>query len=99
MTTSAVPDLPALCIQEGIDCHVCTSSTARELARACPGLPGQLITRLFVQIHTYEACARMHTNFTRAYMGPAEMEVDEIGQTETRKPIGVCHSLTATAAA
>lgn len=66
MTTTA-NHLPDLCVQEGLDCTVCTSSTARELARACPGLPHKLVTQLFVQIHTHPACARMHGNFAQAY--------------------------------
>lgn len=61
------PSVPELCVQEGLDCITCTSSTARELARACPGLPGKLVTQLFVQIHTHAACGRMHRNFAQAY--------------------------------
>lgn len=65
--TNSAHDLPELCSQEGLDCTACTSSTARELARACPGLPGSLVARLFVQIHVHQECARMHGNFARAY--------------------------------
>ena len=72
MTRSAEQPLPDICIQESLDCHSCTASTARELARACPGLPGKLVTQLFVQIHVHSACARMHANFARAYSGVLE---------------------------
>jgi hypothetical protein len=82
-----------LCIQEAIDCHACTSSSAQELARACPGLPGKLITRLFVQIHTYPACGLMHANFTRAYIEAGTASPD------AKKAMGVCGQLAATAAA
>jgi hypothetical protein len=66
MTTPA-SNLPQICIEVGLDCYTCTSSTARELAQACPGLPGRLVAQLFVQIHTHAACASMHRHFARAY--------------------------------
>jgi hypothetical protein len=66
MTTSA-SNLPPVCVEVGLDCYTCTASTARELAKACPGLPGKLVAQLFVQIHTHPACARMHRNFAQAY--------------------------------
>jgi hypothetical protein len=68
-TESASPgtSMPDLCVQEGIDCTSCTRSTARELARACPGLPVRMVAQLFVQIHVHAACVRMHRNFTDAY--------------------------------
>ena len=66
MTTPA-SNLPQICIEVGLDCYTCTSSTARELAQACPGLPGRLVAQLFVQIHTHTACASMHRHFARAY--------------------------------
>jgi len=95
MSRATQPDLPALCRQEALDCHSCTSSTAKEVARACPGMPRKLITRLFVQIHTYPACSRMHANFARAYL-----EAGETGAApEIKKPIGVCQPIAATAAA
>jgi hypothetical protein len=93
MTRSAAPDLPAFCSREEIDCQACTCSSGEELARACPGLPGKLITRLFVQIHTYPACGLMHANFMRAYI-----ETDA-ASLATKKAMGVCGGLAATAAA
>lgn len=93
MTRSSAPDLPAFCIQEHIDCNICTSSTAKELARACPGLPGKLVTRLFVQIHTYPACGDMHANFTRAYIE------EDTASLDAKKPMGISGRLAATAAA
>ncbi len=95
MSRTAALDPPATCVQEPVNCQSCTQSTARELALACPGLPGKLITRLFVQIHTYPACSRMHANFTRAYM--------EAGATDEtlkmKKPMGTCRPIAATAVA
>jgi hypothetical protein len=93
MTRASAPDLPALCIQEAIDCQECSSSTAKELARACPGLPGKLITRLFVQIHTYPACGLMHANFTRAYI------TTDTAPLPAKKAMGLCGGLAAIAAA
>ncbi len=82
--------MPDLCVQEGVDCTSCTSSTARELARACPGLPVRVVAQLFVQIHVHAACVRMHRNFTNAYAEAleaarplAKSAVAEIG-----RPIG-----------
>lgn len=95
MTRSAEQALPDICIQEGMNCHSCTASTARELARACPGLPGKLITQLFVQIHVHSACARMHANFTRAYSEEMEISVAPA----IKKPMGTRRPIAATAAA
>jgi len=86
--------LPEICLQEGLDCGSCTASTARELARACPGLPGRMVAQLFVQIHTHAACARMHRNFARAY----EEALEANRPAEMKKPMGV-RPLTAAAAA
>ena|SRR5580704_11641475 len=94
MTSYAEQHLPDICVQEGMDCNSCTSSTARELARACPSLPTKLITQLFVQIHTYSACARMHANFTRAYA--EAMETAEV--LPIKKPMGTCRTLAAATA-
>jgi hypothetical protein len=95
MSRAAEPDLSALCIQEIVDCQSCTASTARELARACPGLPRKLVTQLFVQIHTYPACGRMHANFAQSYA--------EAGKTgaalEIKQPMGAGRPLAATTAA
>jgi hypothetical protein len=94
MSRAAVPDKPALCLQEAIDCHSCTASTARELARACPSLPNKLISRLFVQIHTHAACARMHANFTRAYI-----EAGELAAASGKKSMGAPQPMARTAVA
>ena len=64
-------DLPPACVETGLDCESCTEASARELARACPGLRGTLVRQLFVQIHVYSACSRMHANFARAYAAAA----------------------------
>jgi hypothetical protein len=81
--------MPHLCIQEGLDCITCTGSTARELARACPGLPAKLVAQLFVQIHVHPACARMHRNFTQAYAGALESvrPLAKPAAIETRTPL------------
>ena len=60
-------DYPRLCHEVGLDCETCTSETARQLAKACKGLRGKLIGQLFVQIHPYSACARMHGHFAASY--------------------------------
>jgi hypothetical protein len=58
---------PKLCAEVGLSCEECTSETARQLAKACKGLHGKMIGQLFVQIHTYKACARMHRHFAASY--------------------------------
>jgi hypothetical protein len=67
MTASPQHDFPALCVEVGLNCESCTEASARELSASCPGLPGKLVSQLFVQIHVYPACLRMHGNFARAY--------------------------------
>jgi hypothetical protein len=51
----------------GLNCESCTEASARQLRASCPNLPNKLVSQLFVQIHVYPACSRMHGNFTRAY--------------------------------
>ena len=95
MSMSPPHDLPDICVQEALDCTSCTSATARELARACPGLPGKLVAQLFVQIHAYSACARMHRNFAQAYaeaIAPAEPIIP-------KKGMGIAPLIAAVAAA
>ena len=99
MNTSVVPDIPAMCVQEGLDCRVCTSSSARELAKACPGLPEKLVTRLFVQIHTDAACAPMHSNFARAYIEANRAAAEDNDLNGMKKSMGVCRTMAASAAA
>ena len=60
-------EYPQACVEAGVNCENCTSATARELARACPGLPPSKVAQLFVQIHVHSACSRMHRHFGRAY--------------------------------
>lgn len=60
-------DYPHLCREVGLNCESCTEASARELARACPGLRGKMIGQLFVQIHPHSACSAMHGHFARAY--------------------------------
>ncbi len=88
-------NLPQLCIEVGLDCVTCTSSTARELARACPGLPGKLVAQLFVQIHTHSACAQMHRNFAQAYDAAQE----DVLMTPKRMPVASARTARAAAAA
>ena len=65
--TSPDHDYPRLCLEVGLTCESCTESSARALARVCPGLRGKMIGQLFVQIYTRSACAPMLTSFERAY--------------------------------
>ena len=87
--TLTASNLPQICIEAGVNCETCTGHTAKELARACPGLPGKLVAQLFVQIHTYSACARMHRHFAQAYseaLEPASPVAKGPG-IETRRPL------------
>jgi hypothetical protein len=59
---------PNICLEVGLGCAACTSSSAREVARLVKGLRGKAIAQLFVQIHSYPECARMHAHFAAAYM-------------------------------
>jgi hypothetical protein len=63
---------PNICEEVGLGCEECTSSTAREVARVCKGLRGKAVAQLFVQIHSYPACAQMHANFAAAYRAASE---------------------------
>ena len=74
MNTSPGVDYPQACVETGLNCENCTSATARELARACPGLPPSSIAQLFVQIHVHSACSRMHRHFAKAYGEAAPIE-------------------------
>jgi hypothetical protein len=82
-------DYPHLCIKVGLNCESCTEATARELARACPGLRGGAVGQLFVQIHTHAACAHMHAHFARAYADASLVPV--------RKPVGMVRRMAAVA--
>lgn len=75
MTLTSKHDYPALCVEVGLNCESCTEASARELARACPDLPGKSVKQLFVQIHEYPACLPMRGNFFKAY---AEASVTKI---------------------
>jgi hypothetical protein len=63
---------PAICEEVGLGCEECTTSSAREVARVCKGLRGKAVAQLFVQIHSYPACARMHGHFSAAYRAASE---------------------------
>ena len=78
MNPSTRNDPPALCVEVGLNCESCTQASARELAQACPELPGKLVKQLFVQIHAYSACTRMYGNFSRAYAAALEPNVQAI---------------------
>jgi len=67
MDFSPANNYPQLCFEVGLTCDECTTGTARQLAAMCKGLRGKMIGQLFVQIHPYSACARMHANFAHAY--------------------------------
>ena len=42
---------PNVCIEVGLTCEVCTSHTAREVARLCKGLRGKMLGQMFVQLY------------------------------------------------
>jgi hypothetical protein len=67
MNTSPSETYPQLCISVGLTCEICTTETARQLARTCKGLRGKMIGQLFVQIYPQPACAKMHTQFAAKY--------------------------------
>ena len=67
MHTPPSDNYPQLCSEVGLTCESCTSETARQLARVCKGLRGNMISQLFVQIYPQSACARMHGHFTASY--------------------------------
>jgi len=75
MHSSNQNDPAALCVELGLNCESCTAASARELAQACPELPGKLVKQLFIQIHAYSACTRMYGNFSRAYAAALEPPV------------------------
>ena len=60
-------DYPGMCVGAGLDCETCTAGTATQLAGICRGLPGGKVGQIFVQIHPYPSCARMHSHFSTAY--------------------------------
>jgi hypothetical protein len=57
----------------------------------CKGLRGKAVAQLFVQIHSYPECARMHAHFAAAYLAASE----EI----PRKPVTLQMGLVAAAVA
>ncbi len=63
---------PNSCLEVGLGCEECTTSSAREMARLCTGLRGKAVAQLFVQIHSDPACARMHAHFAAAYRDASE---------------------------
>ena len=63
---------PQICLEVGLTCESCTSSSAREVAAICKGLRGKAIDQLFVQIYPDPACARMHAHFAAAYREATE---------------------------
>ena len=66
---------PSLCEEVGLTCEVCTSNTAREVARVCKGLRGKAVGQMFVQLYPHPACAPMHANFAQAYRDASPKEV------------------------
>ena len=58
---------PSRCLEVGLGCEECTTSSAREVAQVCKGLRGKAVAQLFVQIYNDPACARMHAHFSAAY--------------------------------
>lgn len=58
---------PTLCINVGLSCETCVSTTARDLALVCKGLQGPMISRTFVHIYPDAACSPMVTYFGNCY--------------------------------
>jgi hypothetical protein len=95
MNITPPSDYPRLCVEVGLDCETCVTSTAQELASACKGLRGKMVGQMFVQLYPDPACSRMHAHFGEAYrvansrVGGAELGVDPNVEVETiprRKP-------------
>ena len=66
---------PNVCIEVGLTCEVCISSTAREVARVCKGLRGKMLGQMFVQLYPDPACSRMHAHFAQEYRDASPKEV------------------------
>ena len=66
---------PSACEEVGLTCEVCTSNTAREVARVCKGLRGKMLGQMFVQLYPDPACSRMHIHFAQAYRDASPKEV------------------------
>jgi len=58
---------PTLCFEVGLDCGSCVTSTARETAKASPGLPGRTVGQIFVLLYPNPACSVMHQRFAEEY--------------------------------
>jgi hypothetical protein len=66
---------PGLCEEVGLTCEVCTSNTAREVARICKGLRGKAVGQMFVQLYPDPACSSMHATFAQAYRDASPKQV------------------------
>ena len=61
-----------VCVELGLVCEECTSRTAQQLAQTCKGLPGRLVSQMFVQLYPEPACSRMVGRFAAAYRDASE---------------------------
>jgi hypothetical protein len=66
---------PGVCIEVGLTCEVCTSNTAREVARLCKGLRGKALGQMFVQLYPDPGCSPAHGHFAQAYRDASPKEV------------------------
>jgi hypothetical protein len=66
---------PSLCIEVGLTCEVCTSHTAREVARVCKGLRGKTLGQMFVQLYPDPGCSSAHAHFAQAYRDASPKDV------------------------
>ena len=61
------------CVELGLVCDECASRTAHQLAQSCKGLPGKLISQMFVQLYPQPECSRMCVRFAAAYRDASEV--------------------------
>lgn len=73
---TASTSLLQICHDTGLSCEACSTASARNLARVCPGMRGKMIGQLFVQLYPDPVCAPMHAHFATAYRN-AEDEPEE----------------------
>ena len=61
------------CVELGLVCEDCVSRTAQQLAQSCKGLPGRLLSQMFVQLYPEPECSRMSVRFAAAYRNVSEV--------------------------
>jgi hypothetical protein len=79
MNTPSDDRYPRMCLESGLTCESCNRETASQLAQACKGLRGKAVGQLFIQIHPYPACSRMHAHFAASYREASSGELARKG--------------------